>query len=255
MHWKSDHEKWAQRGRDFLERQKCVVSFWTDGGILCKMTWSRYKWWVVPWRQRRSHIALLCCPLSIDSISFFEMLCMYQQTWEVKTASCTTNPTHSLTFGWVHTLHDSGLIIMITLFGHIGKPFLPISSNYSMTIFPKQIHTLIVLFHTVDGSEILHHLGCTIPCKLWDIYPISTDFSRIFSINRISMSLHRRSRIWHPWRSFWTKKPGWMRFLKMRCRGAEMRSWNSGTHNFSFLLAGNQYGKVKMVRWWVSMMP
>ena len=102
---------------------------------------------------------------------------MYVSTpWEVKTASCNINPTHSLTFGWVHTLHDSGLIIMITqhsvdtLGNHFSSYFIELQYDN----FPKQIHTLIVLFHTVDGSEILHHLGCTIPCKLWDIYPIST---------------------------------------------------------------------------------
>ena len=28
--------------------------------------------------------------------------------------------------------------------------------------------------HTVDGSEILRHLGCTKPCKQWDQLPTST---------------------------------------------------------------------------------
>ena len=125
MNWKRDHEKWAQRGRDFLERQRCVVSFlnWRrdlvqDDLIQVQMMGGTLK------TKKEPHSIAILPPIHWLNI-VFEMLCMCQQPWEVKTASYNTNPTHCLTFfliclivGWVHTLHDSGLIIMITLWTH-----------------------------------------------------------------------------------------------------------------------------------------
>ena len=169
---------------------------------------------------------------------------MYVSTpWEVKTASCNTNPKHSLTFsliclivGWVHTLHDSRLIIMITQHSldTLGNHFLLFPRITVWQFFPNK-STLWLSYSIL--------LMVQKSCTTWDVqYPVNCGIftqyqplSRIFSINRISMSLHQPSRIWHPWRSFWTKKPGWMRFLKMRCRGAEMRSsqiWDPTTSAF-----------------------
>ena len=166
---------------------------------------------------------------------------MYVSTpWEVKTASCNTNPTHSLTFfliylivGWVHTLHDSGLIIMITQHS-LGNHFFLFHRITVWQFFPNK-STLWLSYSIL--------LMVQKSCTTWDAqYPVNcgifTQYQPIlagfFPSTGISMSLHQPSRIWHPWRSFWTKKPGWMRFLKMRCRGAEMRSWNSGPTTSAF---------------------
>ena len=75
----------------------------------------------------------------------------------------------------------------------------------------------------VDGSEILHHLGCIKPCKWWDKLPTSTgwpDFRTIKSITVIHFpnyfqeihhlgSYHRNPTIFHPWNAdteCWTMK-------------------------------------------------
>ena len=77
---------------------------------------------------------------------------------------------------------------------------------------------------------------------------------RIFSIGFVSPWVFT-SRIWHPWRSFWTKKPGWMRFLKMRCPALrwDHEIWSTTSAYILYgtgtvYIGGNQYGKM-MAKW------
>ena len=48
------------------------------------------------------------------------------------------------------------------------------------------IHVVAKGYHTVDGSEILLHLGCKKPCKKWDKPPTST--GRISEPSTVSLS-------------------------------------------------------------------
>ena len=58
------------------------------------------------------------------------------------------------------------------------------------TIRAKSTTTLWWNFmkNTVDGSEILHHLRCIKPCKLWDKLPTSTGERRISAIKNIKFN-------------------------------------------------------------------
>ena len=100
---------------------------------------------------------------------------MYVSTpWEVKTASCNTNPKHSLTFsliclivGWVHTLHDSRLIIMITQHSldTLGNHFLLFPRITVWQFFPNK-STLWLSYSIL--------LMVQKSCTTWDVqYPVN----------------------------------------------------------------------------------